>query len=156
MLNTHLKQMQIYNPHYLSFVYYILFLFCAFLIICNRTTKNFTLSLYTYSKYRPLVVMYLQDQCWTSEIDNSPLHVNLSVDLVLTGYFESRELFWMRKLDAKRQKLLSVQVGVGFFVMPLLMIEKAQNKKNNNLVCKAEVIRILDRYFFQVHEVFTW
>ena len=92
-------------------------------------TKNFTPSIYTYSKYRPLVVMYLQDQCLTSEIDYSPLHVNLSVDLVLTGYFESRELFWMRKLDAKRQKLLSVQVGVGFFVMPLLMIEKAQNKK---------------------------
>ena len=69
----------------------------------------------------------------TSEIDYSPLHVNLSVDLVLKGYFESRELFWMRKLDAKRlmdiEKILSVQVGVVFFVIPLLMIEKAQNKK---------------------------
>ena len=97
--------------------------------------------------------MYLQDQCLTSEIDYSPLHVNVSVDLVLTGYFESRELFWMRKLDAKRlmdiEKFLSVQVGVVFFVIPLLMIEKAQNKKQN-LVCKAEVIRILDRYFFSI------
>ena len=73
--------------------------------------------------------------------------------MVLKGYFESRELFWMRKLDAKRlmdiEKFLSVQVGVVFFVIPLLMIEKAQNKKQN-LVCKAEVIRILDRYFFSI------
>ena len=78
--------------------------------------------------------------------------------MVLKGYFESRELFWMRKLDAKRlmdiEKFLSVQVGVVFFVIPLLMIEKAQNKKQN-LVCKAEVIRILDRYFFHLHEVLT-
>ena len=38
----------------------------------------------------------------------------------------------MRKLDAKRlmdiEKILSVQVGVVFFVIPLLVIEKAQNK----------------------------
>ena len=78
--------------------------------------------------------------------------------MVLKGYFESRELFWMRKLDAKRlmdiEQILSVQVGVVFFVIPLLMIEKAQNKKQN-LVCKAEVIRILDRYFFHLHEVLT-
>ena len=67
--------------------------------------------------------MYLQDQCLTSEIDYSPLHVNLSVDLVLKGYFESRELFWMRKLDAKRlmdigmdRKLLSVWVGLVLFI----------------------------------------
>ena len=64
----------------------------------------------------------------------------------------------MRKLDAKRlmdiEKFLSVQVGVVFFVIPLLMIEKAQNKKQN-FVCKAEVIRILDRYFFHLHEVLT-
>ena len=78
--------------------------------------------------------------------------------MVLKGYFESRELFWMRKLDAKRlmdiEKFLSVQAGVVFFVIPLLMIEKAQNKKQN-LVCKAEVIRILDRYYFHLHEVLT-
>ena len=64
----------------------------------------------------------------------------------------------MRKLDAKRlmdiEKFLSVQAGVVFFVIPLLMIEKAQNKKQN-LVCKAEVIRILDRYYFHLHEVLT-
>ena len=81
--------------------------------------------------------------------------------MVLKGYFESRELFWMRKLDAKRlmdiEKILSVQVGVVFFVIPLLMIEKAQNKKTklSTHVCKAEVIRILDRYFFHLHEVLT-
>ena len=72
----------------------------------------------------------------TSEIDYSPLHVNLSVDLVLKGYFESREIFWMRKLDAKRlmdigiaTTLLSLKwkiwVEVVFFAIPMIMIEKA-------------------------------
>ena len=42
ILYAHGKQRQIWNPHYLSFSWYILFLFYPFPIISIRTTTNTT------------------------------------------------------------------------------------------------------------------
>ena len=42
ILNAHRKQIQIWNPHDLSFSWYILFLFYAFSFISSSTTKNIT------------------------------------------------------------------------------------------------------------------
>ena len=42
ILNAYRKQIQICNPHDLSFSWYILFLFYAFSVISSCTTKNIT------------------------------------------------------------------------------------------------------------------
>ena len=130
------KQIQMWNPHDLSFSWHILFLFYAFSFINSCTTKNITPNhadshLLPIFKCCIIFVMLIQNaphwlQCFSGCIWLMVLikHLNLFQQKSIISYTSSSfHDNWMSNSNIGR-KWLSAWLGVMFFVVRLLMNEK--------------------------------